>query len=84
MQILKGYSGAPAVRRGYIHETEKNCCRKWCYFSDVYEMTKLLEDRIENGKKINFPLRFSYVNLKIFAEFQILIDFYHNLEKICH
>ena len=31
-------------------------------------MTKALEDPIENWSKIKFPLRFSYVNLKVFSK----------------
>ena len=31
-------------------------------------MIKVLEDRIENGWKITFPLRFSYVHLKLFFD----------------
>ena len=30
-------------------------------------MTKVREDRIENGEKVNFKLRFLYVNFKIFS-----------------
>ena len=56
-------------------ETEKIVVEKWCYFPEVYKMTKVLEDRRENGLKINFPLTFSYVNFEIFSKFQILIGF---------
>ena len=31
-------------------ETEKVVVEKWCYFSPLYKMTKVLEDWIENGK----------------------------------
>ena len=30
-------------------------------------MTKVREDGIENGEKVNFPLRFLYVKFKIFS-----------------
>ena len=30
-------------------ETEKIVLEKWCYFPEVYKMTKILEDGIENG-----------------------------------
>ena len=33
-------------------------CIKW----------QVLEDGIEKGQKVNFPLRFEYVNFKIFSE----------------
>ena len=29
-------------------ETEKIVVEKWCYFLELYKMTKVLEDRIEN------------------------------------
>ena len=35
---------------------------KFWYVAEVYKMTKFLEDGRENGLKINFPLRFLYVN----------------------
>ena len=38
-----------------------------CYFPEVYKMTKVREDGIENWKKSIFPLRFLYVNFKIFS-----------------
>ena len=33
---------------------------------EVYKMTKVIEDRRENGLKINLPLKFLYLNFKIF------------------
>ena len=30
-------------------ETEKIVLEKWCYFPEVYKMTKVLEGGIENG-----------------------------------
>ena len=47
-------------------ETEKIVVEKWCYFPELYKMTKVREDGIENGEKVNFPLRFLYINFKIF------------------
>ena len=44
----------------------KNCCRKWCYFPELYKITKVEEDGIEKGEKVNFPFRFLYVNFKNF------------------
>ena len=38
-------------------------------------MTKVLEDWIENLLKVKFPLRFSYVNLKILQQISIPIGF---------
>ena len=31
------------------HETEKIVVEKWCYFPELYKMTKVREDGIENG-----------------------------------
>ena len=30
-------------------ETEKIVVEKWCYFREMYKMTKVREDGIENG-----------------------------------
>ena len=46
-------------------ETEKIVGEKCCYFPELYKMRKVREDGIENGLKVNFPLRF--VNYKIFS-----------------
>ena len=35
---------------------EKNCCRKLCYFHEVYKMNRVLEDFCENEYKTNFPM----------------------------
>ena len=35
-------------------EAEKIVVEKWFYFPEVYKMTKVLEDGIENGKKSIF------------------------------
>ena len=35
-------------------ETEKIVVEKWCYFRELYKMTKVWEDGIENGKKSIF------------------------------
>ena len=48
--------------------TEKIVVEKWYYFPEVYKMTKVLEDGIENWEKVHFPLRFLYVNLNIFSK----------------
>ena len=48
-------------------ETEKIVVEKWCYFPELYKKRKVLEDWIENGYKVNFPLRFLYVYFKIFS-----------------
>ena len=48
-----------------IPPNRKIVVEKWCYFPEVYQMTKVLEDGMEN---VNFPLRFSYVNLKILSK----------------
>ena len=56
---------------GDIPPTENVLWEKWCYFHELNEMAKVLADLIENGEKINFPLRFSYVNLKNFLEYFI-------------
>ena len=39
-------------------ETEKMAVEKWCYFPELYKMTDVQEDGIENVQKGNFPLRF--------------------------
>ena len=42
------YMRAPAEGgNGEDPRTEK--CRKWCYYREVYKVSKLLENRIENG-----------------------------------
>ena len=47
-----------------------------------YHPAKVLEDGRKNWEKINFPLRFFYVNFNIFSKFQILIDFSPNPQKL--
>ena len=32
-----------------LRETEKIVVEKWCYFPELYKMTKVREDGIENG-----------------------------------
>ena len=49
--------------------------KNWSYFSALYKMTKVVENPIENCSKINFPLRFSLVNLKIFSKIKSSLDF---------
>ena len=39
-------------------ETEKIVVEKWCYFPELCKMTEVREEWIENGSKVNFPLRF--------------------------
>lgn len=39
-----------------------------CDFQLLYESPKVLQDRIENRKKLNFQLTFSYANSKNFPE----------------
>ena len=48
-------------------ETEKIVAEKSCYFPELYKMTKVREDGIEKGEKVNFPLRFVYVKFKVFS-----------------
>ena len=50
------------------HETAKSVVEKWCYFREQYKMAKVLEYGIENGEKINFPMRFSYAYFKNFSK----------------
>ena len=73
------FSGAPGGRGTDTPGTEKMVVEKWCYFSDLYKLTKVLEDRRINWIKINFP--FLYVNSKIFSNFLILIGFCQNGRK---
>ena len=42
---------APAGGKGgnFPAETEKIVVEKWCYFPELYKMTKLRENGIENG-----------------------------------
>ena len=40
---------------------------KWCYFPELYKMTEVREEWIENGPKVTFQLIFLYVNFKIFS-----------------
>ena len=55
----------PQSRRNY----PQNQPPKFWYVPEVYKMTKVLEDGIENGKKSVLHLDFLYVNLKIFTDF---------------
>ena len=48
-------------------ETEKIVVEKWSYFPELCKMAELREELIENGSQDNFPLRFLYVNFKIFS-----------------
>ena len=48
-------------------ETEKIVVEKWCYIPELCKMTEVREEWIENGSKVNFPLKFLYVNFKIFS-----------------
>ena len=48
--------------------TEKIVVEKWCYFPELCKMTEVREEGRENGEKVNFPLRFLYVNFKIFSK----------------
>ena len=48
-------------------EAEK-MVEKWCYFPELYKMTDFLENGSKNVIKVKFPLRFSYVNSKIFSK----------------
>ena len=44
--------GAPAAGgESSTSRNRENCCRKWCYFSELYKMTKVLEDGIEKMHK---------------------------------
>ena len=56
-------------RRGKLPppETEKIVVEKWCYFPELCKMTEVREEWIGKGAKVNFPLRFLYVNFKIFS-----------------
>ena len=47
-------------------ETEKIVVEKWCYFSELYKMTQVLEDRRENGKKSIFHFSQKISNLNWF------------------
>ena len=40
--------GAPRGGEAPPPETEKIVVEKWCYFPELYKMTKVQEDRIEN------------------------------------
>ena len=44
------YSGAPAGGGRFPPpETGKIVVEKWCYFPELYKITEVLEDGIENG-----------------------------------
>ena len=62
------------ARRNWKGNIRKIVAEIWCYFPELYRMTNVQEDRTEHELKINFPLRFFYVNLKYLSKFQILID----------
>ena len=65
--ITRGARRGEGVKHPTPPETEKIVVEKWRYFPELYKMTKVREDRIENGEKLNFPLRFLYVKFKIFS-----------------
>ena len=67
MSLTRGDSKALG-RWGISPETDNLVAEKISYFPKLYKIAKVLEDVIENGFKKNFPLRFSYVNLKIFSK----------------
>ena len=48
-------------------ETERIVVEKLCYFPELCKMTEVRVEWIENGSNVNFPLRFLYVNFKIFS-----------------
>ena len=53
--VLKGDSfiqGRPQGGASPPPETEKIFVEKWCYFPELYKMTKVLEDRRKNGYSI--------------------------------
>ena len=58
-----------ARRGGYFPppRNRKNVVEKWCYFPELCKMTEVREEWREKGSKVNFPLRFLYVNFKIFS-----------------
>ena len=64
-------------------ELPPNQREKVCYVPEVYKMTNVLKDARENGSKINFPLRFSYLHLKVFSEISNLNWFSPERAKIC-
>ena len=54
---------------------------KLWYVAEVLKMTKVLEDGRENWSKINFPLRFLYVNFKNFSKISNLNWFFAKPRK---
>ena len=71
---------ARCVRKGRGGKSRKSKNVVVVLFCRGLKMAMVLEDRIEIGKKINFHLRFSYVNIKVSQKFQILIGFSPNAQ----
>ena len=72
LNLLKNMEKIMGARKGRGKlppppETEKIVVDKCCYFPELYQMTEVREEGIENGENVNFPLRFLYVNFKIFS-----------------
>ena len=65
------YRGAPAAGRGEDPpppQTAKIVVEEWCPFPELYKMTKVLEDWIENRSRINFPLEIFVYKFKNFSK----------------
>ena len=74
-------SGARWGKNGDPLESEK-VVEKWSYFPGLYKMTNCHENRLKIGKN-NFPLKFYYLNSKIFSWISILNWFLAQTRKIC-
>ena len=75
---------APAGEGGELPpppETEKIVVEKWCYFPELYKMTKVREDGIENGKS-QFSIEIFICKFQNFLnKFQSRLVFSQNAQK---
>ena len=82
-QIVKILTTAASTGGGRrkILRNQKNCCRKIVFFPQLYNMTKILKDRIENGQKINCSLRFFLCKFQIFSKISNILLFFAQTRK---
>ena len=80
--LTLNYRGA-LKGRGKLPPNRQIVVEKWCYFPELYKLTKVLEDRREHGKKSIFYSDFGMYILKFSQKFQTLIGFLPRRAKIC-
>ena len=74
--------GTPAGEWKDPPETENTVVEKWCYFQELIKLHRSWNIGEKMGKKINFELRSSYVNFKMFSKISNLNWFFAQTHKI--